>query len=167
MNEHVRQILLTLQELLAAHRELIQHANEKTQAIRTENVEMVSLITGREKKCVQRIVDLEQTRLLQVGRYTVEQGLRNMRSLKMEKLIQMVYHAEQKLELQHMWRELSAAIKTLQDVNTFNQQLVRMNLDYLQFTQDLLLGAPEDEVTYHRAVQGMNVQRASRYNLKT
>lgn len=166
MNAFIQQILVTLQDLLDLNRQLIAYGNEKREAIVANNVEAVSQLSGREKKCVQQVLDLEQKRIFLIGKYAVEQGLPVRGTYKMEKLIQIVYHAEEKVGLQNMWKELSAALKELQDVNDFNQQLIRMNLKNIHFMQDLLLGPTEDEVTYHRAVQGMAQNRSSRFNAK-
>lgn len=167
MNEYIQQILNVLQELLDEHRQLIAYGNAKTEAISANNVESISYISSKEKKSLPRLLELEQRRILLVGKYTVEQKITTQRSFRMERLIQAVYHAEEKQQLQLKWRELSAVMKELQDINEFNQQLVKMTLEYLHFTQDLLLGPEEEEVTYHRAVQGIANNRNSRFNTRT
>ncbi|NIK79345.1 flagellar biosynthesis/type III secretory pathway chaperone [Paenibacillus castaneae] len=167
MNEYIQQILVILQELLDEHRQLIEYGNAKTEAITTNNVETLSYISSKEKKVLQRILELEQRRIFLIGKYMLYQKLTNHRSFKMEKLVQAVYHANEKQQLQAIWQELSDVMKTLQDINEFNQQLVRMTLEHLHFTEDLLLGPTEDEATYHRAVQGMAYNRNSRFNMKS
>lgn len=167
MNEYIQQIIVVLQDLLDEHRQLIEYGKAKTKAITENNIEGISYISNKEKKCVQSLLDLEKRRILLVGKYTVQQKITSQRSFKMEKLIQAVYHADEKRQLQLKWSELSAAINELQQINEFNQQLVRMSLDHLQYTQDLLFGPPEDEMTYHRAVQGMAQNRQSRFNTRT
>lgn len=167
MNENIRQILMILQELLDEHWQLIEYGNAKTTAITANNVETLSYISGKEKKSLQRILELEQRRIFLIGKYMLDQKLTSHRSFKMEKLIQAVYHANEKQQLQAIWHELSAALKKLQDINEFNQQLVRMTLEHLHFTQDLLLGDAEEEATYHRAVQGLAYNRNSRFNTRT
>lgn len=167
MNEYIQQIIEILQELLDEHRQLIEYGNAKTTAITVNNVETLSYISNKEKKSLQQILELEQRRIFLIGKYMLDQKLTNHRSFKMDKLIQAVYHADEKQQLQTLWLELSAKLKTLQEINEFNQQLVRMTLDHLHFTQDLLLGPPDEEVTYHRAVQGMAHNRSSRFNMKS
>ncbi|WP_141506480.1 flagellar protein FlgN [Paenibacillus luteus] len=166
MNEYIQQIIEILQELLDEHRQLIEYGNAKTTAITVNNVETISYISNKEKKCLQRILELEQRRVFLIGKYMLDQKLSSHRSFKMEKLIQAVYHANEKQQLQTLWQELSAALQQLQDINEFNQQLVRMTLEHLHFTEDLLLGPTEDEATYHRAVQGMALKRGNRFNMK-
>jgi flagellar biosynthesis/type III secretory pathway chaperone len=167
MNEYIQQILEILQELLDEHRQLIEYGNAKTTAITVNNVETLSYISSKEKKCLQRVLELEQRRIFLIGKYMLDQKLTSHRSFKMEKLIQAVYHANEKQQLQALWQDLSAALTKLQDINEFNQQLVKMTLEHLHFTQDLLLGPTEDEATYHRAVQGMAYNRTGRFNIKT
>jgi hypothetical protein len=167
MNEYIQQIILILQELLDEHLQLIEYGNAKTSAITVNQVETLSYISSKEKKSLQRIMDLEQQRIFLIGKYMLDQKLTSHRSFKMEKLIQAVYQANEKQQLQAIWNDLSAALKKLQDINEFNQQLVRMTLEHLHFTQDLLLGPTEEEPTYHRAVQGMALNRNGRFNMKT
>lgn len=167
MNEYIQQIIVILQELLDEHLQLIEYGNAKTSAITVNQVETLSYISSKEKKSLQRIMDLEQQRIFLIGKYMLDQKLTAHRSFKMEKLIQAVYQANEKQQLQAIWNELSAALKKLQDINEFNQQLVRMTLEHLHFTQDLLLGPTEEEATYHRAVQGMALNRNGRFNMRT
>ncbi|WP_424766651.1 flagellar protein FlgN [Paenibacillus sp. sgz302251] len=167
MNEYIQQILAILQELLDEHRQLIEYGKAKTEAITKNSIETISYIAGKEKKLLEHILELEQRRTFLVGKYMLSQKVTGQRSFKMEKLIQAVFHAEEKQQLQNKWKELSAVIHELQDINEFNQQLVKMTLEYLHFTQDLLLGPEEEDVTYHRAVQGMANNRNSRFNIRT
>ncbi|MCA0757550.1 flagellar protein FlgN [Paenibacillus sp. N4] len=168
MNEYIQQILSVLQELTDEHRQLVEYGKAKTEAIRHNQVETISFISNKEKKILERLLELEQQRAFLVGKYMLSHKVTGQqRSFKMEKLIQMVFQAEEKQQLQRMWKELNAVITELQDINEFNQQLVKMTLEYLHFTQDLLLGPEEEDVTYHRAVQGMAQQRNGRFNIRT
>ena len=168
MNEHIQLILGVLRELLHEHRQLIEYGKAKTEAIKQNSVDSLLYISKKEKKIVDQIVTLEQQRSILVGRYMTTQKVSgNQRSLKLEKLIQLVYHAEEKQQLQRIANELNAAVTELQEINDFNQQLVKMTLEYIHFSQDLLLGPEEDEATYHKAVQGMALNRSSRFNSKS
>ncbi|OMF35838.1 hypothetical protein BK133_10330 [Paenibacillus sp. FSL H8-0548] len=166
MNEYILQIIEILRELIDEHRQLIEYGNAKTTAITANSVETISYISSKEKKSVQRVLELEQRRVFLIGKYMLDQKLTAHRSFKMEKLIQVVYHANEKQQLQAIWLEMSEVIKKLQDINEFNQQLTRMKLEYLHFTQDLLLGPVDEDVTYHRALQGNAYQRSGRFNMK-
>lgn len=168
MNDYIQQILTILQELADEHRQLVEYGKAKTKAITNNSVDGISYISSKEKKILERIVELEQNRALLVGNYMLSQKVSGkQRSYKMEKLIQVVYHAEEKQQLQRMWKELNAIITELQDINDFNQQLVKMTLEYLHFSQDLLLGPEDEEVTYHRAVQDIVQSRSGRINIRT
>ncbi|MDQ6422507.1 flagellar protein FlgN [Paenibacillus sp. LHD-117] len=168
MNEHIGQILIVLQELTNEHRQLIEYGKAKTEAIRNNHIDGIAYISGKEKKMLERIVELEKNRTFLVGKYMLSQKLTGaQRSFKMEKLIQAVFHVEEKTQLSKLWKELNGVITELQDINEFNQQLVRMTLEYLHFTQDLLLGPEDEDVTYHKAVQGLVQNRSGKFNMKT
>nr|WP_269669551.1 flagellar protein FlgN [Paenibacillus sp. GSMTC-2017] len=159
--------MILLQELIHEHRQLIEYGKAKTDAISNNNIDGLSYIATKEKRCLDRIIEHEKNRAFLVGKYMLSQKVAsNQRSFKMEKLIQVVYQAEEKRQLHIAWNDLRAVIAELQDLNDFNQQLVKMTLEYLHFTQDLLLGPEDEEVTYHKAVQGMVQNRSGRVNLK-
>lgn len=166
MNAYIQQVLDVLEELLASHRQLIVHGNEKKDAIVAGNVGTISAILSREKKCVEQVTAQEQKRMILVRNYVLEQGQRTKNNFTMDKLIQLVFHADEKVALQSKWKELSAVIKELKDVNDFNQQIVRLNLERVHFTQDLLFGPIEEDVTYHRALQDNKYNRNGRFNMK-
>lgn len=168
MNETIQQIVDTLQELIHEHKQLIEYGKAKTEALKQNSVDSLSYIASKEKKILDQILKLEQTRIFLVGKYMTSQKITgNQRSFKLEKLIQMVYHAEEKQQLQRSWHELNEVVAELQDINEFNQQLVKMTLEYLHFSQDLLLGPEQDDVTYHRHIQDVARRRASQFNIKT
>jgi flagellar biosynthesis/type III secretory pathway chaperone len=167
MNEFISQILDVLKELTQEHRQLIEYGKAKTEALRNQNIDGVSYISAKEKRILERVIELEKKRTFLVGKYMLSQKLTGaQRSFKMEKLIQVVFHVEEKRQLTMMWKELGQAINELQDINEFNQQLVRMTLEYLHFTQDLLLGPEDEDVTYHKAVQGLVSNRSGKFNMK-
>lgn len=168
MNDYIQQIVDILDALIHEHKQLIEYSKAKTEAITANSIEGISYISKKEKKSLEQIIELERTRSFLVGKYMLSQKIPgNLRSFKMEKLIQYVYLAEEKQRLQLVWRELGSVMKELQDINDFNQQLVRMTLEYLHFSQDLLLGPEDEDVTYHRAVQDAVKYRSGRFNLKT
>lgn len=167
MSDNVQNILAVLQELIDEHRQLVAYSHAKTEVIRKNDLEAISYISGKEKKIVQRIQELEQYRIVLVGKFAVEHKIRSQRTFSMDMIVQAVYHPELKRQLIAKWNDLSAAVKELQEVNEFNQTLVKMALEYVHFTQDLLLGPEEEDVTYHRAVQGMTANRSGRFNTRT
>ncbi|MCR2806738.1 flagellar protein FlgN [Paenibacillus soyae] len=168
MNETIQQIAATLEELIHEHKQLIEYGKAKTEALRQNSIDSLSYIANKEKKILDQILKLEQSRIFLVGKYMTSQKISgHQRSFKLEKLIQMVYHAGEKQLLQRLWDELNAVVTELQEINEFNQQLVKMTLEYLHFSQDLLLGPEEDDVTYHRHIQDAARRRASQFNIKT
>ena len=167
MNEYIQKILAVLQELLDEHRQLVAYSNAKTEVIRKNDLEAISYISGKEKKIVQRIQELEQVRIVLIGKYAIEQKIRTTRAFTLEMLVQAVSNPTEKQRLQAMLHNLTAVVKELQEINELNQTLVRMTLEYVHFTQDLLLGPEDDDVTYHKAVQEMTVNRGGRFSART
>lgn len=84
----------------------------------------------------------------------------------MTQLIQMVYKAEEKQSLQAACEQLSATLKELQDINDFNQQMMKLNLEYIAHSLDIIAGPSEDEATYHRSLQSEGFKRFSQFDTK-
>lgn len=166
MSENLQRISNLLQELIDIHRQLVNYGNAKTEFLRSNAVESISYISGKEKELVQRVQELEQYRTILVGRFAIEHKIRSQRKIGMDIIVQTVTHPEEKRQLMIKRDELSAAVKELQDVNELNQTLVRLALEYVHFSQDLLFGPEEDDVTYHRAIQGITKKRGSQFNMK-
>lgn len=166
MNEGVQQILSVLQELLDEHRQLVAYSKAKTEVIRKNDLDGISYISGKEKKIAQRIQELEQARIALVDQYIVGQKMPASRPVTLDMLIQVVTDPAVKKRLEGMLQDMSAVVMELRDINDLNQTLVRMTLEYVDFTQDLLFGPQEEDVTYHRAVQEMTNTRGGRFNAK-
>ena len=58
----------------------------------------------------------------------------------MTQLIQMVYKAEEKQALQSSCETLSSTLTEFQDINDFNQQMMKLNMEYISHSLDLLPG---------------------------
>lgn len=166
MQEVVKDIVNVLQELIEVHEQLIVLGKEKQQVIGAADTNGLSRVTSQEKRLLQTLVDLEQRRANLVRDYFKQTGLVVVRKFKMEHLIQAVYNAEEKRMLIETSDTLRKLIDTLKELNDFNQQLLRMQLSYVDYSLDLLIGPVEEEVTYHRALQANGHSRLNKYDTK-
>ncbi|WP_028559275.1 flagellar protein FlgN [Paenibacillus pinihumi] len=166
MDEAVQVIVDTLEELNTAHRQLITLGLEKRDAILANATDAVASATNRETKVIQKTAELDRQRLLAVGKYLVKRGVAPTNSFRMTQLIQMVYKAEEKQSLQAACEQLSATLKELQDINDFNQQMMKLNLEYIAHSLDIIAGPSEDEATYHRSLQSEGFKRFSQFDTK-
>jgi flagellar biosynthesis/type III secretory pathway chaperone len=167
MKISIKPILLILQELLELHRQLIALGKEKGVAVGSNHIDTIASIMNHEKKCIQRITESEQQRIGAVQAYFVAHGLEPITPPRMEQLVQTVHLADEKRTLLGVWTELQSSYRELREINDFNQHLVRLQLEYLHFAQDLLSGSSEDEATYHRELQGADYRRHSRFEART
>ncbi|TYP75721.1 flagellar protein FlgN [Paenibacillus methanolicus] len=166
MQEVVKEIVTVLQGLIEVHEQLIAIGKEKQQVIGAGDTNGLSRVTSQEKKLLQTLVDLEQQRSNLVRDYFKQTGLVVVRKFKMEHLIQAVYSAEEKRLLIETSDALRRLIDKLKELNDFNQQLLRMQLNYVDYSLDLLIGPVEEDVTYHRALQANGYSRLNKYDTK-
>lgn len=166
MDEAVQVIVDTLDELDVLHRELIALGLEKREAILANATDGVAAATNRETKLIAKVTELDRQRLLAVGRYLVKRGISPTGTFRMSQLVQMVYKAEEKQALQAACERLSASLNELQDVNQFNQQMMKLNLEYIAHSLDVIAGPSEQEATYHRSLQSEGFKRYSQFDTK-
>ncbi|RXZ83480.1 flagellar protein FlgN [Paenibacillaceae bacterium] len=166
MNDKLQVIIDTLEELTGLHRQLIVYSKEKQEAIAANRTDLIAAVATRESKVIQRVGDTDRRRLLAVGEYVAKLGFTPTGTFRMEQLVQMVYIAEEKQQLRAACTELSQALAQLREINDFNQQMIKLNLEYISCSLDLLAGPSEDEATYHRSLQAEGFKRRSQFDTK-
>jgi len=166
MNEPLQVVMDTLQQLTRLHRELCELGQTKREALGGGQVDTVAHISSRESRLLQQIGELDRQRLLAIGQYVARQGFAPTGSFRMEQLIQMVYKAEEKQALRAACEELQDTLTELQEINDFNQQMIRLNLEYVSYSIDLIAGPPEEDATYHRSLQAEGFKRFSQFDTR-
>lgn len=166
MTESIQMVVQLLEQLADVHDQLIALGTEKSKALAANEVDAVSGISNRESKLLVKLATLENQRITAVNRYVAERGLVPTSSFKLDLLIQMVFRADEKQALLAASGRLSKAVNELRELNAFNQQLLKLNLDYIQYSLDVLTGPSEEEATYHRPLQSQGFTRQSQFDAK-
>ncbi|GGF91545.1 flagellar protein FlgN [Paenibacillus abyssi] len=166
MNEAVQIIAQTLDELTDTYRQLITVGTDKREAILSNQTDAVAAITNRESKLIQTVAELDKRRLLAVGKYVAGLGIVSTGSFRMEQLVKMVHRAEEKQLLRTACDELFAALTELKEINDFNQQMIKLNLEYISHSIDLIAGPSEDDATYHGSLQSGGFKRFSQFDTR-
>ncbi|MFS0725880.1 flagellar protein FlgN [Paenibacillus sp. 1P07SE] len=166
MNEPLQVVMDTLQQLTGLHRQLSELGKTKREALGSGDTDTVAAVASRESRLLLQITELDKQRLLAVGQYVARQGYAPTGSFRMEQLIQMVYKAEEKQALREACVQLNEALLELQEINEFNQQMIRLNLEYVSYSIDLIAGPPEEDATYHRSLQAEGFKRFSQFDTR-
>lgn len=145
--------LTTLIELLErldeAHIQMLELAADKKQTIMDNKVDGLIDILNRESKLTKLIGQLEEQRIL--AAYTVLQGvgIRSNLNLNLTELSRLVFDPEDKARLLHIQQKLSGTLRRLKEANGLNQKLIEQSLTFIDYSLDLLVGRPNQEITYH------------------
>lgn len=138
-----------LERLDEVHNTMLDLAADKKQAIMDNNVDVLIDILNRESKLTKLIGQLEEQRIL--AAYTVLQGvgIRSNLNLNLTELSRLIFDPEDKARLLHIQQKLSGTLHHLKEANELNQKLIEQSLTFIDYSLDLLVGRPNQEITYH------------------
>ncbi|WP_410512612.1 flagellar protein FlgN [Paenibacillus sp. BR2-3] len=145
--------LTTLIELLErldeVHHQMLELAVSKKQAIMDNKVEGLIDILNRESKLMKLTGQLEEQRAQAAYAFLQGVGIRSNLNLNLTELSRLVFDPEDKSRLLQIQRKLSGTLQSLKDANELNQKLIEQSLTFIDYSLDLLVGRPNQDITYH------------------
>jgi flagellar biosynthesis/type III secretory pathway chaperone len=138
-----------MENLIEAHRQLLDLASLKKQALIDNDIDQLMAITNKEGRFVKQISDLERQRILAMGSYMVEQGLRPNPYMTVTDLTKLLYKADEKKALISLQVRLLDTIERFKKANTLNRQLLEQSLNFVNYSLDILVGPPDNDAIYH------------------
>lgn len=146
-------LLQTMAELNDVHNTLLDLAEQKKHVLIQNDVEQLTQIVNKENKLLKRIGELDQQRLEATGAFLMEKGFKPNPRVTVSDLTKIIFNMDEKKHLMDAQKQLMASIRKLRELNQLNQQLIEHSLAFVNYSLDLIVGAPEDEVLYHRPEQ--------------
>lgn len=141
-------VLDCIEQLNQQHSSLLELSEEKRKAIIANDIDRLNQIVQQENKLLNEIAKTNRAREEACQEYLVSRGLPVTIGITVSQLEKFVFNRAEKEALQNMSEQLKVNSQLLQERNHRNQQLLSHSLDYVNFSLDLMVGAPEDEVTY-------------------
>lgn len=138
-----------LERLDEAHLQMLELAAIKKQAIMDNKVEGIVDILNRESKLMKLTGQLEEQRSQAAYAFLQGVGIRSNLNLNLTELSRLVFDPEDKARLQHIQQKLSGTLQSLKQANELNQKLIEQSLTFIDYSLDLLVGRPNQEITYH------------------
>lgn len=132
-------VLEELDKLCMLHEHLLQLSHEKTEAIKKDHLQELSLILTKEKKYLQAIDQTERKREELTAAYLGYQ---------MEATISNCIDkadGEDKAKFEALYGRLAPLLTRLQEVNSINQQLTHQALQFVSLTFEMI--APKSSQT--------------------
>lgn len=146
----IQALLDTMDKLLGLHESLLELANDKTQMLVRNEVDKLNQIINKESKLVRLIAEIEQERVQVINEYLLSRGYNPNPKITISDLVRVIFKAEDKQGLSKVQMSLLQVLLELKKRNAINQQLIEQSLAFIDYSLDLVLGAPEDDVVYQK-----------------
>jgi len=144
----LNRLLEILEQMEAAHQQMLELGERKKTAIMENDVDQVILINNRESKIVKAIGALDQQREDTAHAFMLEKGIKSKLKLNISELARLVFDVEDKSRLLDIQSRLAHTLKQLKALNEINQQLTEQSLMFVNMSIELMVGTPTDSYTY-------------------
>ncbi|MGG3625668.1 flagellar protein FlgN [Bacillus gobiensis] len=141
-------VLDELDKLCTLHEHLLKLSQEKTEAIKKDDLKVLSLILTKEKKYLQTIDQTERKREELTAAflgYQTEATISNC----IDKA-----EGEDKTKFEELYSRLAPLLAKLQEVNSINQQLTHQALQFVSLTFDMIAPKNSETGNYGQAKKG-------------
>lgn len=142
-------LLELLERLDETHLQMLDLAAIKKQTIMDNKVDGLIDIMNRESKLMKLIGQLEEQRAEAAYTFLQGVGIRSNLNLNLTELSRLVFDPEDKSRLQQVQQKLSNTLHRLKKANELNQKLIEQSLTFIDYSLDLLVGRPIQDITYH------------------
>ncbi|MBP1965797.1 flagellar export chaperone FlgN [Paenibacillus aceris] len=150
-----------LNEMTELHEELVQFSLGKRNVIMRNDVNELAAIVKKEAKLIKDISDLDQKRVVLVCEYMISRCYQPNPSITLSDFIKIIFKAEEKLQLLDARNNLELKLNELKEANLTNKQLVKLSLNFIDLSLDLLTGSFEQELIYKNPNQQHGIKRNS------
>ncbi|TVY09332.1 flagellar protein FlgN [Paenibacillus cremeus] len=146
-------LLDTMTALNEVHTALLELAEQKKQVLIHNKVDELTQIVNKENKLLKRVGELDAERVERTGQFLIEKGYKPNPRVTISDLAKILFVPEEKRTLMDAQKQLLGTVRRLREINTGNQQLLEQALAFVDYSLDLFVGPPEDEVIYQKPHQ--------------
>ncbi|MDD9271797.1 flagellar protein FlgN [Paenibacillus sp. GCM10023248] len=160
----IQALLETMAKLQEAHEALHELAKAKTPILVSNDIDQLNMIVNRENKWIRAIAEANQQRIQIIGSYLISRGYNPNPKITVGDLIKVIFKAEDKQALMEAQQRLLATIEDLKKENVINQQLIEQSLAFINYSVDLVIGPPEDDLVYRNPNQAKSGNRLGMFD---
>ncbi|MCM3493482.1 flagellar protein FlgN [Paenibacillus sp. FSL K6-1566] len=135
------------------HRQLIEAGNDKKQAIIANDVERLAAVMNRENRLLKQVAETEALRQGAAEDFLREKGIRSQLQLTVTEMTRLVFNPDEKTELLDVQRQLMDRLTELKELNQINRELIEQSLAFIDYSLNLLVSRPEDDMLYQNPNQ--------------
>ncbi|NOU95083.1 flagellar protein FlgN [Paenibacillus sp. LMG 31456] len=149
-------LIQTMTALNEIHDTLFELAELKKQVLIRNDVEQLTQIVTKENKLVKQIGELDRQRIEVIGQFLIEKGYKPNPKVTVSDLTKIIFNIDDKKALLGLQKQLLGTIRKLRELNQLNQQLIEHSLSFIDYSLDLFVGPPDDDIIYQKPRQSSN-----------
>lgn len=146
----IKEVIASVKRLADLHAIMVEVADRKKRLIIANNVDDLTKLLTQEARGIKMIEDEESRRLEAVTRFLFAQGIRLQGRISISELSKLVTDPVDKRNLLNERARLEKLVGILKDKNELNVKLTEQALQYINFSLDLMFGAPEADYIYQK-----------------
>ncbi|MEC0370810.1 flagellar protein FlgN [Paenibacillus chibensis] len=163
----IQTLIETLSRLNELHKELLQVAEHKKQAVIHNRYEDITAALTKESRLLKSVKEYEEKVYEEGQAFIAEKGIKSKLKLTISEISRLVFEPEEKAKLLEVQRDLTFHLTELKRVNTHIQELIQQSLSYIDFSLNLMVGAMDEEATYSRPEQSTRgIQRSGLFDTR-
>lgn len=135
MSEFVNQLVMALEKEEEIYQDILEFSIKKKQAIIDGDVKALEKIVNKEKALAMSLIKLDNIRIRIVNEILKENGIDSVENI--TELSEYI-DVSSKEKILNLKSKLNHVIKKVKNENNLNKDLVKQQLDYIQFNIDLM-----------------------------
>ncbi|MBS3681734.1 flagellar protein FlgN [Ornithinibacillus massiliensis] len=133
----VQAIIEKLEKLIVTHEQLLDLSKEKTAIVKEGNVENLQTVLIKERKILQQITQLEESRQKEVEDWFANHRLTNEEAT-VTNLVNQLSNNEERKAIEESAVRLTETIVNLKQQEQLNMALIQQSMQFVQLSIDLL-----------------------------
>ncbi|MFC5653080.1 flagellar protein FlgN [Paenibacillus solisilvae] len=141
-------IVEVLEKQAVLYSQLLELAKQKTPFLVKNEVDQLNAAMQKEKRLLKQAEEHEQVRMQLSGQFFTGLGLPRYKGGRLSEMIRTVTSAQDKQKLAELHEQLTSSLHELQKINQLNQQLIEQSLKFIDYSIDIMVEDPHDDITY-------------------
>ncbi|KZE70232.1 flagellar biosynthesis protein FlgN [Paenibacillus jamilae] len=152
----LERLIDVLEQLDQKHLILLELAKSKKKIVMENDMDSLVQHLNQESRLLKQVEQLEEARMEVSYELLRERGIKSQLNLTITELARLVFDPEDKNKLLSVQSRLSHTLSELKEINEINQKLIEQSLVFIDYSLDLLVGRPNQEMTYMHPDQKSN-----------
>lgn len=144
----VQNVIDVLHQTDEMYRKIIELGKEKQQAIMDNDIALLTKLMNQEARLLKQTEELDELREQAALQFLQENGIRSQLKLTITEMTRLVFDVTEKQQLLAAQAQLSDTLRELKRLNGINKELVEQSLTFIDYSLNLFVSEPEDDMMY-------------------